>query len=62
VHGFDEFFGDLYHLNAEEEPELPNWPPAEDFPNFAARFGPRGVLHSWATDEVIRPKRGGLAE
>src|SRR5262245_11393336 len=33
VHGFDEFFGNLYHLNAEEEPELPNWPPAEDFPH-----------------------------
>ncbi len=51
VHGFDEFFGNLYHLNAEEEPELPNWPPAEDFPNFRDRFGPRGVIHSWATDE-----------
>lgn len=51
VHGFDEFFGNLYHLNAEEEPELPNWPPAEDFPNFKARFGPRGVIHSWATDD-----------
>jgi arylsulfatase A-like enzyme len=36
VHGFDEFFGNLYHLNAEEEPELPNWPPPEDFPNFRA--------------------------
>ena len=34
VHGFDEFFGNLYHLNAEEEPEQPNWPPAEDFPHF----------------------------
>ncbi len=51
VHGFDEFFGNLYHLNAEEEPELPNYPPAEDFPRFRERFGPRGVLHSWATDE-----------
>jgi arylsulfatase len=51
VHGFDEFFGNLYHLNAEEEPELPNWPPAEDFPNFAPRFAPRGVIHSWATSE-----------
>ena len=51
MHGFDEFFGNLYHLNAEEEPELPNWPPAEDFPNFLPRFGPRGVIHSWATDE-----------
>ena len=51
VHGFDEFFGNLYHLNAEEEPEQPNWPPAGDFPNFSERFGPRGVIHSWATDE-----------
>jgi arylsulfatase len=51
VHGFDEFFGNLYHLNAEEEPELPNWPPAEDFPQFDALFRPRGVLHCWATDE-----------
>src|SRR6476660_6150603 len=32
VHGFDEFFGNLYHLNAEEEPETANWPPEEDFP------------------------------
>ena len=32
VHGFDEFYGNLYHLNAEEEPELPNYPPADDFP------------------------------
>jgi arylsulfatase len=51
VHGFDEFFGNLYHLNAEEEPELPNYPPAEDFPQFRERFGPRGVIHSWATED-----------
>jgi arylsulfatase A-like enzyme len=50
VHGFDEFFGNLYHLNAEEEPEAPNWPPIEDFPGYNERFLPRGVLHSWATD------------
>ncbi len=48
-HGFDEFFGNLYHLNAEEEPELPDYPPEKDFPNFKNRFGPRGVIHSWAT-------------
>jgi arylsulfatase len=47
VHGFDEFFGNLYHLNAEEEPELPDYP--KD-PKFKATFGPRGVLHCWATD------------
>jgi arylsulfatase A-like enzyme len=51
VHGFDEFFGNLYHLNAEEEPELPDYPPADDFPRFRERFAPRGVMHSWATDE-----------
>ncbi|HEU5301343.1 MAG TPA: arylsulfatase [Acidimicrobiia bacterium] len=48
AHGFDEFFGNLYHLNAEEEPELRDYPSDEDFPNFRERFGPRGVLHSWA--------------
>ena len=42
VHGFDEFFGNLYHLNAEEEPELPDYP--KD-PAFKQQFGPRGVLH-----------------
>jgi arylsulfatase len=51
VHGFDEFYGNLYHLNAEEEPEQPNWPPVADFPRFTERFGPRGVIHSWATDK-----------
>jgi arylsulfatase A-like enzyme len=51
-HGFDEFFGNLYHLNAEEEPELPDYPKAEDFPNFRERFGPRGVLHSWAEGRI----------
>src|SRR5262249_62426832 len=50
VHGFDEFFGNLYHLNAEEDPESPDYPPAADFPQFRERFGPRGVIHSWATD------------
>jgi arylsulfatase len=44
-HGFDEFFGNLYHLNAEEEPELPDYPKN---PKFRERFGPRGVIHSWA--------------
>ena len=45
MHGFDELFGNLYHLNAEEEPEGDSYP--QD-PAFRARFGPRGVLHSWA--------------
>ncbi|HYN28696.1 MAG TPA: arylsulfatase [Dermatophilaceae bacterium] len=47
-HGFDEFFGNLYHLNAEEEPEHVDYPTEEEFPNFRASFGPRGVIHSWA--------------
>jgi len=48
MHGFDEFFGNLYHLNAEEEPELRDYPPEKDFPNFRKHFGPRGVLHCYA--------------
>ena len=45
AHGFDEFFGNLYHLNAEEEPENPDYP--QD-PAFRERFGPRGVIHAFA--------------
>jgi arylsulfatase len=48
VHGFDTFFGNLYHLNAEEEPELPDYP--KD-PKFKEMFGPRGVLDCVATDK-----------
>ena len=48
VHGFDEFFGNLYHLNAEEEPENPDYP--KD-PAFKKEFGPRGVLDCKATDK-----------
>lgn len=44
-HGFDEFFGNLYHLNTEEEPENPDYP--KD-PEFKKKFGPRGVIHSFA--------------
>jgi arylsulfatase len=51
-HGFDEFFGNLYHLNAEEEPELRDYPPEEDFPNFRQNFGPRGVLHCYADGRI----------
>ncbi len=47
VNGFDEFFGNLYHLNAEEEPELPDYP--KD-PEYLKKFGPRGVLKCTATD------------
>ena len=48
VHGFDEFFGNLYHLNAEEEPENEDYPKN---PEFKARFGPRGVLDCRASDK-----------
>src|SRR5262249_46601349 len=48
-HGFDEFFGNLYHLNAEEEPENVDYP--KD-PAFRKRFGPRGVLHSYADGKI----------
>ena len=48
-HGFDEFFGNLYHLNAEEEPEHPDYP--KD-PEFKKRFGPRGVIHSYADGRI----------
>jgi arylsulfatase len=51
VHGFDEFLGNLYHLNADEEPEMEGYPTEEEFPGFRDRFGPRGVLHSWATEK-----------
>jgi arylsulfatase A-like enzyme len=48
-HGFDEFFGNLYHLNAEEEPENPDYPKS---PEFRKRFGPRGVIHSYADGKI----------
>jgi arylsulfatase len=48
-HGFDEFFGNLYHLNAEEEPENPDYPKN---PEFKKRFGPRGVIHSFANGSI----------
>jgi arylsulfatase len=61
VHGFDEFFGNLYHLNAEEEPELPDYPNEKDFPEFRKKFGPRGVLRCVATDKddtTVDPRFG----
>ncbi|MHC4899723.1 MAG: arylsulfatase [Planctomycetota bacterium] len=48
-HGFDEFFGNLYHLNAEEEPEHPDYPKTE---KFRKRFGPRGVIRSYADGRI----------
>ena len=57
VNGFDEFFGNLYHLNAEEEPELPDYP--KD-PAYRAKFGPRGVLKCKATDTRRSDRRSAL--
>ncbi len=51
-HGFDEFFGNLYHLNAEEEPELPDYPDPKKYPDFAKKYGPRGVIHSYAGGKI----------
>jgi arylsulfatase A-like enzyme len=49
VHGFDEFYGNLYHLNAEEEPETYHYPKN---PEFHKKFGPRGVIHSFADGRI----------
>ena len=60
-HGFDEFYGNLYHLNAEEEPEADDYPDEKEFPNFHKTFGPRGVMHSFATDTddpTVQPRWG----
>lgn len=62
VHGFDEFFGNLYHLNAEEEPEHPDYP--KD-PRFRAKYGPRGVLKCSATttdDTTVDPRFGKIGK
>jgi arylsulfatase A-like enzyme len=50
AHGFDEFFGNLYHLNAEQEPEMPYWP--KDDPTFLKVYGVRGVIHSYADGKI----------
>jgi arylsulfatase len=60
IHGFDEWFGNLYHLNAEEEPEELDYPGQKN-PAYKQKFGPRGVLHTWATnvdDSTTDPKFG----
>jgi len=62
VNGFDEFFGNLYHLNAEEEPELPDYP--KD-PEYVKKFGPRGVLKCKATDKddpTVDPRFGRIGK
>ena len=69
VHGFDEWYGNLYHLNAEEEPEELDYPgqvnpklrSAEESAKFTQMFAPRGMLHTWATnvdDPTVDPKFG----
>jgi arylsulfatase A-like enzyme len=60
AHGFDEWFGNLYHLNAEEEPEQLDYPGQKN-PAYLQKMGPRGVLHAWATnvdDPTEDPKFG----
>jgi arylsulfatase A-like enzyme len=59
VNGFNEFFGNLYHLNAEEEPELPDYP--KD-PAYRAKFGPRGVLKCKATRQGRAHHRSAVRE
>jgi arylsulfatase A-like enzyme len=62
VNGFDEFFGNLYHLNAEEEPELPDYP--KD-PAYLAKYGPRGVLRCKASDRddpTVDPRFGKIGK
>ena len=62
VHGFDEWLGNLYHLNAEEEPENVDYPKN---PAFKARFGPRGVLHCFASgkdDSADDPRFGKMGK
>jgi arylsulfatase A-like enzyme len=61
AHGFDEFFGNLYHLNAEEEPTNPDYPTEEEAPLLRAALLPRGVIHSWVTDtdtDEVDPRYG----
>ncbi|HKC94497.1 MAG TPA: arylsulfatase [Nitrospira sp.] len=62
VHGFDEFYGNLYHLNAEEEPELPDYP--KD-PSFRTKYGPRGVMDCKAVekdDPTVDPRFGKIGK
>jgi len=60
VHGFDEWYGNLYHLNSQEEPEELDYPGQKN-PAYLQKFGPRDVLHTWATDKddpTVDPKFG----
>ena len=60
VHGFDEFFGYLYHLDAMEDPAHPNYPP-----ELKDKIGPRNMIHSWATDRddaTVQPRWGKIGK
>jgi arylsulfatase A-like enzyme len=64
-HGFDEFYGNLYHLNAEEEPEMYDYYKKEDFADFIETIKPRGVIHSFATDvddPTVQPRWGKIGK
>ncbi|MFT5335061.1 MAG: arylsulfatase A-like enzyme [Halioglobus sp.] len=58
-HGFDKFFGNLYHLNAKEEPEHVDYPLSDEF---AKQFGPRGVIHSYADGNIGTLETGSIAD
>ena len=60
LHGFDEFFGNLYHLNAEEEPENEDYPKDPGIPS--QKFGPRGVLHSQGDGHRRSNRRSALRQ
>ena len=65
VHGFDEFFGVFYHLDAYEDPEDPDYPPKDKFPDFYDTYGPRNVIHAWAIDEddeTVQPRWGKIGK
>lgn len=51
-HGFDEFFGNLYHLNAKDEPELEDYSDPAQYPEFGKKYDPRGVIHSYADGKI----------
>ena len=61
VHGFDEFFGNLYHLNAEEEPELPNWPPPATSRTSVTALVRAGSSTRGRPRRTTRPRKGGSA-
>ena len=61
VHGFDEFFGNLYHLNAEEEPEQPNWPPRRGLPAVQRAVPARAASSTPGRPTRTTPRRRGAS-